>query len=113
MGVTINCSMVPRSRSRTMEREVSIVVSRKRTIAIRPGIIKLTLFISGLYQTRGWTWTPGRSSAAVPNRRSISRRLWACPTDWEAEKTVLATLGSEPSMMKAMLVGRPATTSSP
>ncbi len=72
--MTINCSMVPCSRSRTMASEVKSVVRNCRIIAMRPGIMKLTLFISGLYQTRVWTSTPGKVSRVSPMRSPANSR---------------------------------------
>jgi hypothetical protein len=40
MGVTINCSIVPRSRSRTTAEAVSMAVMAYRIMAMTPGIIK-------------------------------------------------------------------------
>ena len=40
MGVTINCSIVPRSRSRTMEEAVSKAVMKYRIMPITPGTLK-------------------------------------------------------------------------
>ena len=73
-----------------------------------PGIIKFALFISGLYQTRGRTCTPGIESGSMPVLRSSISIEWACPTACEAENTVLATLGSEPSITKATWLWPPA-----
>ena len=39
IGVTINCSIVPRSRSLTMERAVRLVAVWNKIMAIKPGTI--------------------------------------------------------------------------
>src|SRR3990172_624900 len=72
MGVTISCSMVPRSRSRTMEVAVSMEVSICRIIPISAGTMKYALRRSGVYQSRK-SWTTGMRK--VMARVRGSRRI--------------------------------------
>src|SRR5262245_20207074 len=51
-GVTWSCSSVPRSRSRTMAVAVNWMRVNVRITAIRPGMMKLEVLRSGLYQGR-------------------------------------------------------------
>ena len=52
IGDTRICSMVPRSFSLTMLSAVRIAPTIIMMTAMTPGTMKLTLFSSGLYQTR-------------------------------------------------------------
>jgi hypothetical protein len=51
-GVTCSCSSVPRSRSRTIAVAVNWISVNVRMTAMRPGMMKLDVFKSGLYQGR-------------------------------------------------------------
>ena len=114
-GVTMSCSIVPVSFSRTTAIEVSIMVMTIRRRPRMPGTMKLRLLSSGLYQTR----TSGeRRTGRTPIARSRSSvpatRLWA----WVDTiiDTVLAPIVadwlSEPSTMTPTVAGVPAARSS-
>jgi len=69
MGVTLSCSMVPISFSRTTAMEVSIMVMTSRMSPSTPGTMKFRLLSSGLYQTRisGAIWTGFTPAAWSPS----------------------------------------------
>ena len=105
MGVTISCSIVPRSRSRTTEEAVRMAAMAYRIMPITPGIIKCALIRSGLNQTVVRTSTGGWTRRLIPLRSNFCARMpveWACPISCEAERAVEALVGSEPSRMKAI-----------
>ena len=52
-GVTISCSSVPRSRSRTIEKAASSVPEKVSRIATSPGMRRLALRESGLNSITG------------------------------------------------------------
>ncbi len=73
---TLIWSMVPRSFSRTMEKAVETVTMTIRMKAISPGMRKLALRSSGLYQTR-ISEARGKVTPARPRRaRASSVILW-------------------------------------
>ena len=67
MGVTCSCSRVPSSRSRTIEAAVKLMSVKVRMIASRPGMMKLAVRRSGLYQ--------GRTRRSTGSSRSRQPRL--------------------------------------
>src|ERR1044072_258108 len=66
IGVTINCSMVPRSRSRTIEGAVHKAVMKYRIMPITPGTLKYAAIRSGLYQTCVRTSRGGVNEEGLP-----------------------------------------------
>src|SRR5215216_3951693 len=72
IGVTINCSIVPRSRSRTMEEAVNNVVMKYRIIPITPGTLKYAAMRSGLYQTCVRTSRGGVKDDGLPVSEACS-----------------------------------------
>ena len=70
-GVTLSCSSVPSSFSRTIAIADMFVVTTSRSKATMPGIMKSRLTRSGLNQTRT-TGVISGSGACPPVRRAIS-----------------------------------------
>ena len=58
IGVTMSCSIVPISFSRTIESAVSMVVRICRMNPMSAGTMKFAETMSGLYHTRGLTSNP-------------------------------------------------------
>ncbi len=98
--MTINCSMVPRSRSRTTAVAVSNAVMKDRIMPITPGILKYAEIRSGLYQTWVRTSTGGVNPAGCALRAVCSPRIFvakAWPISCAAESAVPPTVASDPS----------------
>src|SRR4030067_3732720 len=97
IGVTINCAIVPRSRSRTIAVAVKMEVKAYRIIPITPGIMKKALTRSGLYQT--WVRTSiGSFNAVVWPQRARRSAITLVANDWPincaAERDGETTVGS-------------------
>ena len=105
MGVTMSCSIVPRSRSRTIAVAVRMEVMANRIMPITPGIMKYELTRSGLYQTRVRTSSGGwKFSTSMPERASfsiISEVACCWPIRVAAASAVDPAVASEPSRMNA------------
>ena len=75
MGVTMICSRVPISRSRTTAKAVSVITSTSVRLPMMPGTKNQRLFRSGLYQGRGASSTEGMSSINCGAMRPM-RSCW-------------------------------------
>ncbi len=103
-GVTMSCSSVPRSRSRTMANAASRVPENVRRIATRPGIRRFAVRESGLKSMSGCTriassFTPAFSAISATDRDSASP-LAAASAWLEIEE-------SEPSISTSTSAGCP------
>ena len=105
-GVTCSCSSVPRSRSRTMALAVNWMSVKVRMIAMRPGMMKLAVFSSGLYQGRTRRST-GRAFAFQPARCARMRidRPFEIPA--AIDMAWLAVVVSEALTMSSAFAGAP------
>ena len=74
-GETMICSMVWRSFSRTIEREVATTAESIMSIATSPGTRNLALCTSGLNQMRGSSITAGTTGGRPALARASSRTL--------------------------------------
>src|ERR1041385_3876445 len=72
IGVTISCSIVPRSRSRTIEEAVNNAVMKNRIMPITPGTLKYAAMRSGLYQTCVRTSRGGLNEEDLPVKTACS-----------------------------------------
>jgi hypothetical protein len=94
-GVTMSCSSVPRSRSRTMANAARMVPENASRMAIRPGISRLALRESGLNSITG---CGSRGGAASRARVIASSSEWVSAMPVAADRVCDETEESEPSI---------------
>ena len=105
-GVTCNCSSVPRSRSRTIALAVNWMSVNVRMIAISPGMMKLAVFSSGLYQGRTRR-SIGREFAFQPARCARIRTESPLEMPAAIDMAWLAVVVSEALTMSSAFAGAP------